>query len=117
MTGYYTIDDAAIDELMRSDDMERLMQDVAEDVADIARGIAPKKSGRMAGRIKAGTQDTLFGTEGVVSAPAPANLLSTSTGLRLQNHAYGHVVHIWHKANNAFLKRSLTLFSASGAWS
>jgi len=111
------IDQAAIDELMHSDEMGRLMQDVADEVADIARGIAPKRSGRMASRIKASTEDTLFGTEGVVSAPAPANLLSTATGTRWQTRAWGHPVRILHKADDAFLKRSLTLFSSTGVWS
>jgi hypothetical protein len=113
----YEIDQSAIDELMRSDDMTRLMQDVAEDVADIARGIAPHRTGRMASRIKASTQDTLIGVAGVVTAPAPANLLSTATGLRLQSRAWGHVVRLYHKADNSFLKRSLKLFSATGIWS
>jgi hypothetical protein len=116
MSNDVSIDQEGIDELMRSEDMERLMSDIARDVAGIAEGLAPSRTGRMRSRIKSSTVDGLFGWSGVVSAPAPAGLLSTSSGFREQTRAWGHPVRLWHRADNAFLKRSLTLFSSTGIW-
>lgn len=111
------IDQAGIDELMHSEAMADLMQGYADDVAEIAFALAPKRTGKMASRIRATTEDGLTGIQGVVTAPAPANLLSTASGLRKQTRAWGRPVHLFHKADDAFLRRSLTLFESTGVFS
>ena len=112
----YEIDQEGIDELLHSEDMRHLMEDIAGDISEIAATIAPKRTGRMASRIKGSTVDGMFGWSGVVSAPAPAGLLSTESGLRAQTSAWGHPVRLWHRADNAFLKKSLVIFETTSGW-
>lgn len=102
-----SLDYDGISEFMHSDEMRDYMQEVAEEVAATAKALAPKRTGRMASRIKASTEDGITGVNGKVTAPAPANLLSTAKGVRHQVTAWGHRVDLWHKADNAFLKRAL----------
>jgi pheromone shutdown protein TraB len=108
------IDHEGIDALMHSDEMERLMAELAEQVATSARILAPKRTGRMASRIKSRTENSAVGVIGRVLAPAPANLLSTARGIRHQVTAYGHRVNLWHPADRPFLRQALIV--VKGIW-
>lgn len=115
MAGDSEVNYEGIDALMHSDDMERLMSELAAEVATAAKVLAPKRTGRMAGRIRSRTENSAVGIIGRVTAPAPANLLSTAKGIRHQTRAWGHVVSIWHPAHNPFLRNALQV--VRGVWS
>lgn len=91
---------------LHSEEAEDIMRQAMSDTSRQAKLIAPKRTGRMASRITWSIQDSVGGISGTVSAPAPANLLSTRTGKRLQSRAWGHRVRLWHVADDAFLKRA-----------
>lgn len=108
------INQDGIDELMHSDEMKDLMEEISSEVADAARLLAPKRTGKMAARIKSSTEDSTLGIIGKVTAPAPANLLSTASRLRHQVTAWGRPVSLWHKADNPFLRHALDV--VRGVW-
>lgn len=89
---------------LHSEEAESIMKQAMADTARQAKAIAPRRTGKMAGRIRWSVADSIGGITGTVSAPAPANLLSTRKGLRHQTRAYGRVVSLWHPAHNPFLR-------------
>ena len=91
---------------LHSQEAEDIMRQAMSDTARQAKVIAPRRTGKMASRIRWSVADSVGGITGTVSAPAPANLLSTAKGIRHQTRAWGHRVSLWHKADDAFLRRS-----------
>jgi hypothetical protein len=114
-----------LDEKMReiglhSDEAADLMREFASQVAAEAKAIAPKRTGKMASRIRSSVSDSVGGISGKVTAPAPANLLATRTGIRWQTRAWGHVSRIPHVAHFPFLKLSYdavkSVFDTHSVW-
>jgi hypothetical protein len=103
------LDNPELEERMReiglhSEEAEDIMREFAAEVASAAKGIAPRRTGKMASRIRSSVSNSVGGISGKVTAPAPANLLATRTGIRWQTRAWGHVVRLPHLANRPFLK-------------
>lgn len=92
---------------LHSQEAEDIMREFISDVSRQAKRIAPKRTGLMASRIRWSVQSGVGGFSGTVSAPAPANLLATRSGKRLQSRSWGHVVHLWHPAHDAFLRTAV----------
>lgn len=99
---------------LHSDEAVELMRSVMSDTAREAKVIAPHRTGRMAAGIRWSVSDSAGGISGKVSAPAPANLLSTAKGVRRQTVAWGrHLFEpILHTAHNPFLR---TAFHATAS--
>lgn len=97
---------------LHSPEAERILREFAQEVATAAKALAPKRTGKMASRIRSGVSDSAGGMVAKISAPAPANLLATYSGLRHQARAWGHPVSLWHKAHDPFLKYAFRAVAA-----
>jgi hypothetical protein len=93
---------------LHSEEAENLMRSAMSETAREAKLIAPHRTGLMASRIRWSVQESAGGVTGKVTAPAPANLLSTRSGIRKQLFAWGHRLFppLEHPAHDPFLKRA-----------